>query len=352
MPTREELKMLQALPLDIKIRKTQQRIREWVEYYGEDGVYVSFSGGKDSTVLLDIARNVYPEIEAVFVNTGLEYPEIVDFVKRFDNVTILRPKKNFKQVLTEYGYPVISKEISQSIYESRIQIKNGLKNCYRMQKLNGILKDKNGNLSQYNIPQWKFLLNAPFKISHMCCDNMKKKPFKMYEKSEKKFPILGMLGSESFLRQQTWERYGCNAFDLKRPQSNPLSFWTNNDILAYIHTYSLPIASVYGDVVPDDKGQLPGQTNIYDMLGEYQGCKFKTTGCERTGCMFCLFGAHLEKGAGRLERMKRTHPKRYGYVMGGGEFDSDGMWIPNNKGLGFKFVIDWLNENGNLHIKY
>ena len=120
----------------------------------------------------------------------------------------------------------------------------------------------------------------------------------------------------------------------------------------YIHTYELPIASVYGDVVPDDRGQIPGQTNIYDIIGEYQDCKFKTTGCDRTGCMFCLFGAHLEKGEGRLERMKHAHPKRYEYVMGGGEFDAEGMWIPNNKGLGFKFVIDWLNENGNLNIKY
>ena len=76
MPTRDDLKMLQALPLDLKIRKTQQRIREWVSYYGVDGVYVSFSGGKDSTVLLDIVRKMYPDIEAVFVNTGLEYSEL------------------------------------------------------------------------------------------------------------------------------------------------------------------------------------------------------------------------------------------------------------------------------------
>lgn len=68
--------------------------------------------------------------------------------------------------------------------------------------------------------------------------------------------------------------------------------------------------------------------------------------------MFCLFGAHLEKGEGRLERMKRTHPKRYEYVMGGGEFNNEGMWIPNNKGLGFKFVIDWINSHGDLNIKY
>ena len=82
MPTKEELKQLQALPLDLKIARTQQRIREWVHHYGADGVYVSFSGGKDSTVLLHIVREMYPEIEAVFVNTGLEYPEIKAFVKK------------------------------------------------------------------------------------------------------------------------------------------------------------------------------------------------------------------------------------------------------------------------------
>lgn len=337
MPTREELKMLQALPLDIKIRKTQQRIREWVEYYGEDGVCVSFSGGKDSTVLLDIVRKMYPGIEAVFVNTGLEYPEIVDFVKRFDNVTILRPKKNFRQVLTEYGYPVISKEVSATIEQAK-QTPGGAK----YQRLHGTSD------SGFDFSRYLFLEDAPFKISDRCCKTMKKNPANTIKKAK----FTGTMAQESKLRESSWLRFGCNSFDSKHPNSSPISFWTNNDILTYIHTHNLSIASVYGDVVPDDKGQLPGQTNIYDMLGEYQGCKFKTTGCERTGCMFCLFGAHLEKGEGRLERMKRTHPKRYGYVMGGGEFDSDGMWIPNNKGLGFKFVIDWLNENGNLHIKY
>ena len=351
MPTREELKILQALPLDIKIRKTQQRIREWVEYYGEDGVYVSFSGGKDSTVLLDIVRKIYPGIEAVFVNTGLEYPEIVDFVKQHENVTILRPKKNFRQVLTEYGYPVISKEVSNVLNEAR-KLKPGKTKTIRMQRLEGTLLDHDGNLSRYNIPQYKFLLNAPFRISDLCCDVMKKNPSKNFEHKHGKHGILGQMADESRLREQKWLKVGCNGFQLKSPQSNPLSFWTNNDILTYIHTYELPIASVYGDVVPDDRGQIPGQTNIYDIIGEYQDCKFKTTGCDRTGCMFCLFGAHLEKGEGRLERMKHAHPKRYEYVMGGGEFNNEGMWIPNNKGLGFKFVVDWLNENGNMNIKY
>lgn len=91
MPTRNELTQLQSLPLELKVMRTQQRIREWVQYYGVDGVYVSFSGGKDSTVLLDMVRKLYPTVKAVFINTGLEYPENQQFVKDFDNVEILRP---------------------------------------------------------------------------------------------------------------------------------------------------------------------------------------------------------------------------------------------------------------------
>lgn len=110
--TKGDLQQMQSLPLSAKILMTKRRIREWYDYW--DGqVYVSFSGGKDSTVLLHIAREVYPDIEAVFVNTGLEYPEIQSFVKTFDNVTILRPKMRFDEVIKTYGYPIISKGVSR-----------------------------------------------------------------------------------------------------------------------------------------------------------------------------------------------------------------------------------------------
>ncbi len=125
MPTKDELKILQALPLDLKIRRTQQRIREWVDHYGTNGVYVSFSGGKDSTVLLHIVRQMYPDIEAVFVNTGLEYPEIQAFVKSFDNVTILRPKMRFDEVIRKYGYPFIGKEAAERVDNARKCIAGG-----------------------------------------------------------------------------------------------------------------------------------------------------------------------------------------------------------------------------------
>lgn len=114
-----ELQQMQALPLKMKIKLTQSRIRQWVNEFGEDGVYISFSGGKDSTVLLDIARKMYPEIKAVYVDTGLEYPEIKHFVKGFDNVEIIRPEMVFKDVITKYGYPMISKEVSECVQGAR-----------------------------------------------------------------------------------------------------------------------------------------------------------------------------------------------------------------------------------------
>lgn len=122
--TISDLHQMQAMPLSIKVRMTENRIRSWIEEYGVDGVYVSFSGGKDSTVLLDIVRKLYPDVLAVYVDTGLEYPEIREFVKSFDNVEWLKPKKNFRQVITEYGYPFISKEVSDKVQGARRYLKS------------------------------------------------------------------------------------------------------------------------------------------------------------------------------------------------------------------------------------
>lgn len=119
MPTLDELKLLQALPLELKIAKTKARIKEWVDFHGVDGVYISFSGGKDSTVLLHIARSMYPNIKAVFSDTGLELPSIRSFVKTHENVDWLKPKLTFGEIVKQYGYPLFSKEISQAIWYAR-----------------------------------------------------------------------------------------------------------------------------------------------------------------------------------------------------------------------------------------
>lgn len=193
-----ELKLLQNYPLELKVEKTKLRIIEWVSYYGEENVYVSFSGGKDSTVLLDIVRSMYPNIPAVFINTGLEYPEVYKFVKTIDNVIILKPEMTYKQVIETYGYPIISKENAQYIYD----IRHGTE-YMKQRRLNG---DSQG---RFKLPQkYHYLIDAPFEISHKCCDIMKKRPIKKYEKETGRVPILGIMAEESTLRKQKYLKTG------------------------------------------------------------------------------------------------------------------------------------------------
>lgn len=338
MPTKNELKMFQAYPLDMKIAKTKLRIREWVDYYGTNGVYVSFSGGKDSTVLLHIVRQMYPDIEAVFVNTGLEYPEIQSFVKSFDNVTILRPKMRFDEVICKYGYPFISKEVADCVYLAKQALRQG-KTTDRLLKIQGKYVPPSGGDSPYNRPKYEPLLYLDFNVSAYCCNITKKKPVHDFSNTSGKVPITAQTAEESYLRTVQWLKNGCNGFNMKRPISNPMSFWTEQDILAYIKQNNLPIASVYGDIV---YGEKDGEQ--YDNLICDCGSKLCTTGCDRTGCIFCGFGAHLDKGESRFERLKKTHPRQYEYCMGGGAYDTDGLWKPTKDGLGMAHCIDEINK--------
>ena len=345
--TNDQLKQLQALPLNIKIRKTEQRIREWYEHW-EGNVYVSFSGGKDSTVLLDIVRHLYPNVPAVFSDTGLEYPEIKEFVKTFPNVTIVRPKHSFKEILTKYGYPIISKEVANTVDNASRWIKENLTNngggykdlkllyqkntwtprvcnvqhggadrewrklrglgeyanmTKRTAKILGLLDKQNnirecaeGEKSQYSQERWAFLLDADFKISDRCCYHMKKSPIKKFGKQSGLYPMVATMASESRQRKTAWLKTGCNAFEGVNKMSKPMSFWTEQDVLEYIDVMGLEVAPVYGNLL-------------------YSNGKYYFDGCQRTGCIFCGFGCHLEHEPNRFQRLKETHPKLYEYIM-------------------------------------
>ena len=330
--TKYDLAQMQSLPLSAKIIMTKRRIRDWYEYW--DGqVYVSFSGGKDSTVLLHMAREMYPDIEAVFVNTGLEYPEIQKFVKTFDNVTILRPKMRFDEVIKKYGYPMISKEVSQAIWYARKGSKWA--NNY-FEGFDG--KEKPHSFKKAMYSKYKPLTETDFLCSNNCCRIMKEKP------------LIAIMASESKKRETAWLIAGCNTFDAKKPTSKPMSFWTEQDVLQYIKEYNIQIASVYGDIVYADN---PEQMRLEDYCVDCGREELATTGCDRTGCIFCGFGCHLEKEPSRFQRLKQTHPRQYEYCLGGGEYDENGVWKPNKKGLGMRHVFDELNKiYGEDFIKY
>lgn len=238
----------------------------------------------------------------------------------------------------------------------------------------------NRNFSNYSQKKYSYFLNAPFDISHKCCYVMKKSPAHSYQRKTKRHAITAQMATESRLRTEQWLKNGCNGFDMKTPISNPMSFWTEQDVLLYIYVHNAemiekrirsierkhdapleeiinsktgeprykrdeitPIAFVYGNIV-EINGKEISATNLDSMeLFDLDRPCLKTTGCERTGCMFCGFGCHLEKqGEGRFLRLKETHHKQYNYIMKSKE----------EHGLGFKEVIDWINEHGGLDIEY
>ena len=326
MRTETDLLQMASLPYETKLRMTDQRIKEWVDYFGTDHVYVSFSGGKDSLVVLHRVRTLYPDahIPAVYCDTGLEYPELKKYVAGFENVQVITPEMTFRQVLDTYGYPLVSKEVSQIIERVRENLKEG-KDTYRVKRIQGRLLDKEGRYSRYNCPKWAFLLDMDILISNKCCDVMKKHPFTLYEKANKRYGFLGTRALESQARAQAWKKTGCNAFHSRRKVSKPISFWTEQDVLRYLMDNQLALCSVYGELRYDEEKE-----------------QYETTGVERTGCMWCAYGCHQEKSPTRFEIMKATHPQIYDYIMKPRE----------QGGLDYKRIFDEMNQHEGVNIHY
>jgi 3'-phosphoadenosine 5'-phosphosulfate sulfotransferase (PAPS reductase)/FAD synthetase len=373
--TIQELYSMQAAPLSTKVRMTASRIRAWVNEYGEDGVYLSFSGGKDSTVLAHIIREVcgYKNIPFVFADVPTQYPELKQFAMTFDNIVILKSKISFAQVCEKYGFPMISKEVAECVSGARKYLERidsqamnqmtgvevtGIVSSEKLESMTrrtalllGMLSKDNKKMknipsldkSAYSQERYKFFLEAPFEISNKCCNVMKKNPVHRYYRQTGRKPIIATMASESRLRTQTWLKNGCNGFDLTIPTSTPMSFWTEQDVLLYIKENNLPICPVYGDIVIDYSamGQCENQMSFADYgIFDNERPLLKTTGCNRTGCVLCAFGAHLEKDS-RFLRLKETHPKLHNL-----------LYVLKNNGVTYAEAIDWVNEHGNMNIRY
>lgn len=419
------LQQLQALPLRAKITMSEERIIEWYKHF-DGNVMISFSGGKDSTVLAHLVHSMYPDVPLVFANTGLEYPEIQAFAKKM-GALFIRPKMRFDEVISKYGYPLISKEVAEAIHAARYIVPHkeekederpagawalgkrdelfGVPRLYTTNESSSEEQAKEqpeegmfgvtsapvkGEYDKHNWKNWrrKALLGTgdfnenslfskkkwlplcqetQFLISHYCCNIMKKNVLKGYQKETHRVPYLGTMAEESRLRQQKWIQHGCNAFEAGKQVSAPLSFWTEQDILHYVLKEGIEIASVYGDIVNVDDN---GYEYYENLLGSQ--CKLKCTGCDRTGCVYCGFGIHIEKEP-RFIRLSKTHPKQYEYCMGGGQWvdnpkydpsapkmDGDWqnwnpkkIWVPSKKGLGMRKVFyDLCQIYGKDFIKY
>lgn len=280
----DNLPKLMSLSLEDKVTYSKMIIqRFYIKNRGK--VYVSFSGGKDSTVLLDLVRSLYPDVPAVFFDTGLEFPEIREIAKSTENVLFIKPEMTFKKVIETYGYPCIAKNAAHWISLAQRGFPSGIAQM--------------NSDSKFGYRKYLYMVDAPFMVSERCCDVMKKRPAKEYHKQTGRCPYIGTRLDESRNRRESWENEGENR-EGSIPSSNPLSIWTEKDIWDYIKSKKLPYSKAY------------------DM------------GYERTGCVFCMFG--IMKDRDRFIKLKVTHPKLWAYCM-----------KPTDQGgLGMKDVLDYM----------
>jgi 3'-phosphoadenosine 5'-phosphosulfate sulfotransferase (PAPS reductase)/FAD synthetase len=281
---RQTLTSLREMNLESKIIQTKYLIRCAVMEFGLDKVYISYSGGKDSTVLSHIAKSMYPDILHLFANTTNEYPETLEHIRwekeeNGTNIITVIPKDahgevwTFKKVVERYGYPMFSKRVSNAIRTYQHALSEHTK------------ANAQGYIDR-NFKKYEKYKELP--ISDKCCDKLKKEPLRRKAKElGLECAILGILASESYQREKDWLEYGCNVFhERKDNQSRPLSFWTDEDILEYIALFNVKIPK------------------LYEM------------GYTRNGCMYCGFGVHLEPdGCNRYQKLKETHPVQYSYFI-------------------------------------
>lgn len=248
-------------------------IRKTIEEYGEENFYISFSGGKDSTVVHHLVDMAIPKnkIPRVFINTGIEYNEIVKFVKSMaeqdDRVVMLKPSQPIKPTLEKYGYPFKSKEYSEKLSQfQRSGVSPYIKRFLEKKEFGCPEMLRYQFTNEFNIP-----------ISRECCRKMKKEPAKKWAKQNgKSIVITGMRAEEGGTRANM---KGCIITDKngELKKFHPLVKVTDEWEEWFIKQYKIKLASLY-----------------------YSPYNFK-----RTGCKGCPFRLELQD---QLEIMERYFP--------------------------------------------
>lgn len=331
-----ELKQRQGLPLECKIQKSINTLEKYYEMYDGD-VYIS-KGGVDSNIVEWLCgKSRYAnKIECVCV-ASVEPTENIKHNFDLGN-TLLKSTITKKKVITDWGYPLISKEVAMSISRYHRTKKPEIKK-YRM------FGDRGDGIKYHAgvIPiKYRELVYASFEISEACCNKIKKKPLHEYDKKSGKFPITGEMASESKKRKDEYMKHGCIMTDKKRPKCTPIGFWSSQDIMECIYIYNIPIPIIYGEVIKLEDGT------------------FKFSGEQRTGCEQCGFGIMFD--AERFERLKERKPNLYKQMMNGGKWIykdlyrlvkfepnskpiwSNKYWVPSDEGYGYRFVLNYFYE--------
>ena len=301
-----QLTQRQGLPLDIKIKLTKRRIEEFYKSFNGK-VYISYSGGKDSEVMLHLVKSCHSDIKIVFVDTGTELETRKHAIRKAD--IILKPKIPMLQIWKKYGIPFPSKQQANFIYK----VKHTKSDYLRNRLMTGIMKD--GSKTMFKISKkWKCIIDSDIEVSDRCCYYLKKEPFLRYKKQTGEVPFIGTMASDGMERKKEYLQNGCINFT--KEVCHPLGFWTEQDVLMYIKKFDLDYCGAYGDII------------------EVEGL-LKTTKAKRTGCVGCGFGTHLEKEPNRFQRLEVDNPRLHNIILH--------KWVDGAMGK----VLDLCNVNYN-----
>jgi len=281
-----QLTQRQGLPMNIKIQLTKRKIESF--YNAFDGqVYISYSGGKDSEVMMHLVKSLYPDVKVVFVDTGTEIDTREHAIKKAD--IVLKPKISMLQVWEKYGIPFPSKQQANFIHK----VKHTKSDYLRNRLMTGIMKD--GSKTMFKVSEkWKCIIDSDIEVSDRCCYYLKKEPFIRYKKQTGEVPFIGTMASDGMERKKEYLQNGCINFT--KEVCHPLGFWTEQDILKYIKEFNLDYCKAYGDIIK-------------------QGKLLKTTKANRTGCMGCGFGINLEEEPNRFQRMEEDNPRLHNIIL-------------------------------------
>lgn len=292
-----QLKNYQAMPLGAQVRRSEMLVREAMDHC--DGqMYIAISG-KDSIVTADIVWSLFPDVPGVYADTGNELDSvkknIIRMIGEGRDITIVKPKMSFDEVVLKYGYPVVSKKVSDYVNRCR-----RTKNPQVLRRhLNG--ENADGTPSPMSkIPnKWQKLITGPFDVTNKCCGILKFNPTSEYAKQTGRTAFTGVMASNSFARRNSYLNHGgCNAFNQKDPVSRPIAFWTEQSVLEYILRNELQIPDAYGEI----------QRQQDDTL--------KCSEEENTGCKACLFGIQFDDPReNRIQRLARTEPESYRHLI-------------------------------------
>lgn len=305
-----DFKIKQKMPYEFKKTYAYKRAWEFYEECSKRGINCHASvGGLDSITLFVFLKSIGIHVPGISVSS-LEDKSIQKIHKQL-GIEIVKPLKSKVEILQEFGFPVISKEVAGKI--DILQNPTDKNSTVRHAIITGETGEYGGfrkNTRMKMAQKWLNLFAggenerenvcykcAPFRVSEKCCYYLKEKPCDNWAKLHNSAPYVGLMASEGGRREKSLMINGCNYFGKTTIRSAPFAIFSRQDLLQLAIDLDVPVPDIYGEIVRDPDGKL------------------RITKAQRTGCSMCGFGIQLEKRPHRFDLLHDRNLKEWEFWM-------------------------------------